>query len=161
VWLSILAAIIITVAILMLLDYFKGPSESSRTKLGLHWLFVIGSLFGKGNIINYFEQIIRLTLIFFNVQKKKIAGFWSSKKIRIRILMGAWLFGVVVLAALYTTELFGYLISNIPVPIVNSAEELAEKPGVDLVVAIGWAPDLTIRVPTKTLLLLTLSQYVT
>jgi len=77
---------------------------------------------------------------------KKIAGFWTSKKIKIRILMGAWLIGVVVLAALYTTELFGYLISNIPVPIVNSAEELADKPGVDLVVAIGWAPDLTIRV---------------
>lgn len=33
---------------MMLLDYYKGPTGSSRPKLGLHWLFVIGSLFGRG-----------------------------------------------------------------------------------------------------------------
>ena len=77
---------------------------------------------------------------------KKIAGFWASNKIRIRILMAAWLMGVVVLSALYTTQLFGYLMTSIPVPIVNSAEELAAKPGIQLVVATGWAPELTITV---------------
>ena len=75
-----------------------------------------------------------------------LAGFWSSNKNRIRILMAAWLMSAVVLAALYTTQLFGYLMTNIPLPIVNSAEELADKPGVGLVVFAGWAPELTITV---------------
>ena len=60
--------------------------------------------------------------------------------------MAAWLMGVFVLSALYSTQLFGYLMTRIPVPIVNSAEELADKPGVQLVVATGWAPELTITV---------------
>jgi len=67
---------------------------------------------------------------------QKLAGFRASNKNEIRILMAAWLMGVFVLSALYSTQLFGYLMNRIPVPIVNSAEELADKPGVQLVVAI-------------------------
>jgi len=60
--------------------------------------------------------------------------------------MTAWFMGAFVLIGVYTTRLFGYLMTNISVPIVNSAEELANKPGVDLVVVAGWAPELTIVV---------------
>jgi len=36
--------------------------------------------------------------------------------------------------------------TSVPVPIVNSAEELADKSGVDLLVAEGFSPDLKITV---------------
>lgn len=60
--------------------------------------------------------------------------------------MAVWLLGAVILSGFYTTELFGYLVTNVPEPVVNSVEELADKPDVDLVVFKGWAPDLTITV---------------
>lgn len=60
--------------------------------------------------------------------------------------MAAWILGTFILVEVYTTQLYGFLMTNVPLPIVNSAEELADKPGVDLVVANGWAPDLTITV---------------
>lgn len=78
--------------------------------------------------------------------KQIIGGFSVSDKSRIRILMAAWLMGAFVLIGFYTTELFGYLVTNLPVPVVNSAEELADKHTADLVVVTGWAPDLTITV---------------
>lgn len=60
--------------------------------------------------------------------------------------MVAWLMGVFILNAYYTSQLFGYLMTNIPVPVVNSAEELADKAGIDLVVLSGWAPERTMTV---------------
>lgn len=60
--------------------------------------------------------------------------------------MVTWLMGSFVLIELYTMDLFGDLVTNIPVPIVNSAEELADKPNIDLVVVNGWAPEITILV---------------
>jgi len=60
--------------------------------------------------------------------------------------MAVWMLCSFILVELYTTQLFGYLMTSIPVPAVNSVEELADKPGVDLVVVNGWAPDLTIMV---------------
>lgn len=58
--------------------------------------------------------------------------------------MAVWLLGSVILSGFYTTKLFGYLVTSIPEPVVNSVEELADKTNVDLVVFKGWAPDLTI-----------------
>jgi len=60
--------------------------------------------------------------------------------------MAAWILATFILVEVYSSQLYGYLMTNVPLPIVNSAEELADKPGVDLVVANGWAPDLTITV---------------
>lgn len=61
--------------------------------------------------------------------------------------MAVWMLGsLFILVEMYTTQLFEYLMTSIPVPIVNSAEELADKPNVDLVVVNGWAFDLTIMV---------------
>lgn len=61
--------------------------------------------------------------------------------------MAAWLLAAFVLLQLYTIQLFGYVMTSAPLPIVSSAEELANnKPNIDLVVAIGWAPELAITV---------------
>jgi len=60
--------------------------------------------------------------------------------------MAAWILATFILVEVYSSQLYGYLMTNVPLPIVNSAEELADKPGVHLVVANGWAPDLTISV---------------
>lgn len=60
--------------------------------------------------------------------------------------MAAWLLAAFVLLQLYTIQLFGFAMTNVPLPIVSSVEELASKPNIDLVVAIGWAPDLAITV---------------
>ena len=60
--------------------------------------------------------------------------------------MITWLMGAIILIGLYTTLLFGYIVTSFPVPVVNSAEELADKPGVNLVVVNGWTPELTITV---------------
>jgi len=95
----ILFSILVMTALLMLLDY-SGPTGCDTSRAYLHWMFVVGSLFGRG-------------------------GFWVSKKIRIRILMAVWLVGAFVLVVLYTSELFGYLLTTIPEPIVKSAKELA------------------------------------
>jgi len=46
---SILGSTLVVAVMLMLLDYFKGPQGSTRPFLiGMHWLFVLGSLFGRG-----------------------------------------------------------------------------------------------------------------
>ena len=75
-----------------------------------------------------------------------LAAFWASKNSRIRVLMAAWLIAAFVLLQIYSTQLFSYVMSSVPLPLVNSAEELANQPNIDLVVAIGWAPDLAITV---------------
>ena len=93
VWMLILCSIFAIIAMLILLDYFKGPPGSGRSKIHLHWLFVIGSLFGRG-------------------------GFWASSKNRIRILMAVWLFGTYILVGFYTSQLFGYLVTSIQIPTV-------------------------------------------
>ena len=138
---AILGFIVVVVAMLMLLDYFKGPPGSSRRQLGTHWLAIIGSLFWQGVKESICTHHYRF--IFYIA---KTGGFSISNKNRIRILMVAWLMGVFILNAYYTSQLFGYLMTNIPVPVVNSAEELADKAGVDLVVLSGWAPERTITV---------------
>ncbi len=69
-----------------------------------------------------------------------------SHKISIRILMAAWILSCFVMTQLYASQLYGYLMTNIPLPIVGSAEELADKPGVDLVVVYARAPYFTITV---------------
>jgi len=117
----LLSSVLVMIAVLVLLDFFKGPPGSIRSKINLDWLFVIGSLFGRG-------------------------GFKISNKTKIRIMTTVWLFGTFVLAGLYTSELFGYLITNIPAPIVKSAEELADKSNVDLLVVDHLAVDITISV---------------
>jgi len=110
------------VAVLMLLDYFKWPFDGcSHSPNNLHWLFVIGSLFGRG-------------------------GFKASDKPRIRILTIVWLFGSFVLVGLYSSQLFGYVLTNIPEPIVKSVEELADKHNVDLRVVNHLAVDIAISV---------------
>lgn len=60
--------------------------------------------------------------------------------------MVTWLLAAFILSGFYTSQLFGYIMTNIPVPAVDSAEELANKPGVDLVVVERWAPEVTITV---------------
>ena len=117
----ILFSIFAIISMLILLDYFKGPPLSVRSKIHLHWLFVIGSLFGRG-------------------------GFWASSKNRIRILMAVWLFGTFILVGFYTSQLFGYLMTSIPDIIVKSVEELADKPNVDLLVQDNVALDILISV---------------
>ena len=91
--------------------------------------------------------------------KNKTGGFVTSNKNRIRILLVTWFMGVFILNAYYTSQLVGYLMINIPVPVVNSAEELADKPGVDLVVLSGWAAETTILVQVH--LLLTYINFIT
>ena len=60
--------------------------------------------------------------------------------------MIVWIFGSFILTQLYSDELFKRIMTSVPVPIVNSAEELADKSGVDLLVAEGFSPDLKITV---------------
>ena len=60
--------------------------------------------------------------------------------------MAVWIIGTFIITQFYTSQLFGFLMTNIPVPIVSSAEELAGKPNVDLVVANGLTVDLSITV---------------
>ena len=69
-----------------------------------------------------------------------------SHKIPIRILMAVWILSCFVVTQLYASQLYGYLMANIPLPIVDSGEELVDKPGVDLVVVNARAPYLTITV---------------
>ncbi len=123
----ILFSILVMTALLMLLDY-SGPTGCDTSRAYLHWMFVVGSLIGRG-------------------------GFWVSKKIRIRILMAVWLVGAFVLVVLYTSELFGYLLTTIPEPIVKSAKELADKPNVDLLVVNHLAIDIIISVVRSTFLM--------
>lgn len=117
----LLFSILAMITVLILLGSFKGPSGSSRSKSNLDWLFVIGSLFGRG-------------------------GFKALDKTRIRILMAVWLFGTFILVGLYTSKLFGYLLTNTPEPIVKFAEELAAKPNVDLFVVDHVAINIMISV---------------
>lgn len=65
--------------------------------------------------------------------------------------MAAWILAAFIMTQLYNAQLFNYIMTSVPVPIVNSAEELADNPNFDLVVADGFSPDLTIRVRTYNL----------
>ncbi len=118
---TLMCSILIMMAVLMLLDYFKGASECSRSPNNINWLFVIGSLFGHG-------------------------GFKAPNQTKIRILIVSWLFGSFVLVGLYSSQLFGYVLTNIPEPIVKSAEELADKLNVDVLVVDQQAVDIAISV---------------
>ena len=60
--------------------------------------------------------------------------------------MIVWSLGAFIIVQLYNAQLFDYVMTNVPVPIVKSAEELADNTGIDLVVVRGFAPDLTIKV---------------
>jgi len=60
--------------------------------------------------------------------------------------MTVWILGSFIIVQLYTSQLFDYVMTSVPVPIVKSVEELADKSGIDLVVVKGFAPELMIRV---------------
>ena len=62
--------------------------------------------------------------------------------------MIVWSLGAFIIVQLYNAQLFDYVMTSVPVPIVKSVEELADKSGVDLVVVKGFSTDLMIKVST-------------
>lgn len=48
VWMVLLCVTLTMIAALMLTDHFGWSQKSGNSHIGLHWLFVFGSLFGQG-----------------------------------------------------------------------------------------------------------------
>jgi len=56
-----------------------------------------------------------------------------------RLAGGAWCLAALLLTIYYSSILTSLITASIPVPIVNSIEELANNDNVKLVVARGWS----------------------
>lgn len=60
----LLVSLLAVITALMLMDFLKGPPGSNNPKLHLHWLFVIGSVFGQGEKKNSNSNFIRISCKF-------------------------------------------------------------------------------------------------
>jgi len=63
-----------------------------------------------------------------------------------RLAGGAWCIAALILTNFYSSVLTSLITLSLPVPIVNSVEELANNDNVDLVIAKNWGASLLISV---------------
>ena len=74
------------------------------------------------------------------------AGFRAPKKFNMRLIGGAWCLAALILTNYYSSALISFITSANPQPLVNSAEELANKDSVGLVVLKNYVVGSTISV---------------
>ena len=63
-----------------------------------------------------------------------------------RLAGGAWCIAALILTNFYSSVLTSLITASIPVPIVNSVEEMAYNDNIGLVVAKNWGGELFIAV---------------
>lgn len=76
-----------------------------------------------------------------------IGGFLKSDRIACRLVTGTWCLASFVLVQAYSSTLISFVTTpSTSPPLVNSAEDLASKSHVNLVVRMNYAADVILKV---------------
>ena len=90
------------------------------------------------------HNIINAVYLFLYVNG--LAGYSAPESFKMRLAGGAWCIAALILTNFYSSVLTSLITASIPVPIVNSVEELANNGNVELVVAKNWGAATLISV---------------
>ena len=144
--LLVIAATAVTFVLILLDAYFGGDGRRHfhRARLDLHGIFATSILVGQcwTRTRNFFNSALNNYLYF----SFYLAGFFTAKTLKMRMVGGAWCLAALVLVTAYSSVLVSFYSAPIYQPLIGSMEELSNRDDVNLVVLKYFAADRTLSV---------------
>ena len=135
-----------TLMLLVIDAYFNGDARNGRRmRIDLHGLFTTGVLLGQC-LLPSFLYIKKTILKDFFFQFTFVAGFFTARKFKMRIVGGAWCLTAFVLVTAYSSVLISFIAAPVFYPLVDSVGELADRNDVSLVILKNYATDVILSV---------------